>query len=119
MLPVANVRSLECDVRDGDRGAIMDLGLTGRRALVLASTRGLGRAIATALAAEGATVSICGRRDAERAAAEIARETGATVRGFTLDLPESSQLDTLQDAAAQAMEGIDILGSHEAAPPPE
>src|SRR3546814_8227888 len=63
MRPAARVRSLECDVRDGDGGATMDLGLTGRRALVLASTRGLGRAIATALAAEGAAVSICGRSD--------------------------------------------------------
>src|SRR3546814_713434 len=109
MRPAARVRSLECDVRDGDGGATMDLGLTGRRALVLASTRGLGRAIATALAAEGAAVSICGRSDAERAAAEMARETGATVRGFTLDLHERSQIDTLLDAATKAMGGIDIL----------
>src|SRR3546814_8676148 len=118
MLPVANVRSLEGYVRYGDRGASMVLGLTGRRALVLAATRGLGRAIATALAAEGATVSICGRRDAERAAAEIARETGATVRGFTLDLHERSQLDTLLDAAAKAMDGIDILVLNGGGPPP-
>src|SRR3546814_18854232 len=109
MLPVANVRSLEGYVRYGDRGASMVLGLTGRRALVLASTRGLGRAIATALAAEGAPVSICGRRDAERAAAELARENGATVRGFTPNLHERSQPDPLLDAAAKAMDGIDLL----------
>src|SRR3546814_15817824 len=118
MLPVANVRSLECDVRDGDRGAIMDLGLTGRRALVLASTRELGRAIATALAAEGATVSICGRRDAERAAAELARETGATVRGFTLDLHERSPLDTLLDSPGTAMAGNALPVPNPRAPPP-
>src|SRR3546814_20160903 len=96
----------------------MDRGLTGRRALVLASTRGLGRAIATALAAEGAAVSICGRSDAERAAAEMARETGATVRGFTLDLHERSQIDTLLDAATKAMGGIDILVLNGGGPPP-
>src|SRR3546814_13078486 len=117
MLPVANVRSLECDVRDGDRGAIMDLGLTGRRALVLASTRGLGRAIATALAAEGATVSICGRRDAERAAAEIARETGATVRGFTLDLHERSTPDQLLVSAAHHTARIPLLAPPTDLPP--
>src|SRR3546814_14242763 len=96
----------------------MDRGLTGRRALVLASTRGLGRAIATALAAEGAAVSICGRSDAERAAAEMARETGATVRGFTLDLHERSQIDTLLDAATKAMGGLDILVLNGGGPPP-
>jgi 3-oxoacyl-[acyl-carrier protein] reductase len=96
----------------------MDLGLTGRRALVLASTRGLGRAIATALAAEGATVSICGRSDAERAAAELARETGATVQGFTLDLHERSQIDWLLEAATKTMGGIDILVLNGGGPPP-
>ena len=44
----------------------MDLGLDGRRALVLGSTSGLGRAVAAALVAEGVTVAVAGR-DAGRA----------------------------------------------------
>ena len=49
----------------------MDLGLTGRRAAVAAASAGLGRAVAEALAAEGAEVAICGR-DADRLEATAA-----------------------------------------------
>src|SRR3546814_11330215 len=48
----------------------------------------------------------------------MARETGATVRGFTLDLHERSQIDTLLDAATKAMGGIDILVLNGGGPPP-
>lgn len=56
----------------------MDLGLKGRTALVAASTGGLGRAVATALAAEGANVAITGRRRelAEKIAADLPNATG-------------------------------------------
>jgi 3-oxoacyl-[acyl-carrier protein] reductase len=40
----------------------MDLGIKGKRALVLASSRGLGHGIAVALASEGSNVLLCGRR---------------------------------------------------------
>ena len=57
----------------------MDLGLNGRVALVAASSRGLGRAIAMALAAEGAKVMVSARDEAALAqtAAEIREATGA------------------------------------------
>ena len=45
----------------------MDLGLKGRRAPVLASTKGLGRSVATALAGEGASATVCGHFGAVRA----------------------------------------------------
>jgi 3-oxoacyl-[acyl-carrier protein] reductase len=96
----------------------MDLGLRGRRALVLASTRGLGRGIAEALAGEGADVTICGRSGAEEAAHAIAVATGAKVRGADADLHDRSQVDRLVGHALDAMGGIDVLVLNGGGPPP-
>ena len=66
----------------------MDLGLTGKVALVAASSKGLGKASALALAREGARVTICARTEAdlEAAAEQIRRETGAEVLAVKADL---------------------------------
>src|ERR1700739_1158879 len=62
-------------------GRHMDLGLTGKVAIVAAGSKGLGKACALALAREGARVAICSRTEADLAAAEadIRGETGAGV----------------------------------------
>jgi 3-oxoacyl-[acyl-carrier protein] reductase len=66
----------------------MKLGLEGKRALVCASTKGLGRACATALAAEGVAVVINGRNadTLHEAVAALRAETGATVTGVVADV---------------------------------
>jgi len=66
----------------------VDLGLTGKVALVAASSKGLGKASALALAREGARVTICARTEAdlEAAAEEIRRETGTEVLAVQADL---------------------------------
>ncbi|MDX5360957.1 MAG: SDR family oxidoreductase [Alphaproteobacteria bacterium] len=96
----------------------MDFGLKGRRALVLASTRGLGRAIATSLAAEGAEVVICGRDGADQAAAQIAAETGAHVHGILCDLHDRAQVDDLIRVVRQKLGGVDVLVLNGGGPPP-
>lgn len=96
----------------------MDLGLNGRRALVLASTRGLGGAVAAALAAEGASVMICGRSNAAEVAEDTARRTGGTVLGRDCDLHERPAIDGLIDATVAEMGGIDILVLNGGGPPP-
>ncbi|SOD99153.1 SDR family oxidoreductase [Blastococcus haudaquaticus] len=69
----------------------MDLGLTGRTAVVAASTGGLGEAVARALAAEGAAVVVSGRRGAEarRIAAELPRAVGVEIDLTAGDGPAS------------------------------
>lgn len=78
----------------------MDLGLTGRVAVVCASTGGLGRAVAEALAAEGARVVVSGRRG-DRAREIAARLPGAT--GVEADLTDPKAARTLIDGP------VDIL----------
>lgn len=97
----------------------MDLGLKGKRALVFASTKGLGRAIATALAAEGAEVCVSGRSAPEQVAQEISAETGAKVHGLPCDLHERAQVDKLIDTALESMGGIDVLVLNGGGPPPK
>jgi 3-oxoacyl-[acyl-carrier protein] reductase len=80
----------------------MDLGLTGRRALVLGSSAGLGRAIARGLAAEGACVAVHGR-DAARLAEAAAEVGGIAVPG---DLADAGGVVA---AAVEALGGLDVL----------
>ena len=88
----------------------MELGLSGRLAVVAASSRGLGRACATELAREGARVVINSRTAAaaEVVAQEIQAETGANVVGVGADLSDQSQIEFLVEAAS-AIGPIEIL----------
>jgi 3-oxoacyl-[acyl-carrier protein] reductase len=84
----------------------MDLGLTGRSALVCGATSGLGEAVARALAAEGARVMLAGRRG-DRAAAIAAELPDAA--GVGLDLTESDGAQRLAVQAVAAFGQVDIL----------
>jgi len=85
----------------------MNLELSGKRALVSGSTAGIGFAIATALAREGAHVIINGRsQDAvARVVANLIATTGATVVGFAGDLSSATDVELL----LRAHPAIDIL----------
>src|SRR3954447_675394 len=92
----------------------MDLGLTGRRALVLGSTGGLGLAVATALAHEGARVVLCGRRG-ERARELAAGLPGAA--GLAVDLTRDG-IDGLVADAEAAIGPLDVVVLNSGGPPP-
>lgn len=98
----------------------MDLQLHGKRALVLAGSSGLGRAIALELAREGASVALCSRSlaRADEAVAAIRAETGADVHAFEADVAVASELERLVAAAAETLGGLDILVCNAGGPPP-
>jgi len=86
--------------------------LTGKNALVTGSTRGLGQAIARALAAEGCNVMLNGFGDAgdiERDRAALSAEAGVTVRYHGADLSKDEEVDALADAALAELGSVDIL----------
>ncbi|MDB5551581.1 MAG: 3-oxoacyl-ACP reductase [Rhizobium sp.] len=85
----------------------MDLGISGKRALVLGGTKGLGRGIADALASEGATVSITGRDQSD--AGTAARSRAGSARGFALDLTKPEALDSFLGRVSSEMGTIDVL----------
>lgn len=91
----------------------MDLKIAGKRALVTGASKGLGRAIAAALAEEGVKVGICAR-NAERVS-EAAQAVGGT--GFTCDLGAPGAVDKLTREADAALGGIDILVINSGGPP--
>ena len=96
----------------------MDLGLKGKRALVMGSSAGIGLGIAEILAAEGASVAICGRRDTARIAEDLAKKTGSTVRGYHLDLADDASVAGLIEAVGNDFRGIDIVVMNGGGPPP-
>ena len=93
----------------------MELGLAGRRAIVTGGSKGLGRAIAAELVAEGAAVAICSRHadELEATAAELARQAAGAGAGRVLALPcdvtDPDQVSAFTAAAAAALGGLDIL----------
>ena len=87
----------------------MDLGLSGRKALVTGATKGIGRAIAECLAAEGAHVAICARDAGEvEAAVSSLSRTGVTAFGQACDVSDASDLAAWVQASAEALGGVDI-----------
>ncbi|HLP69124.1 MAG TPA: SDR family oxidoreductase [Rhizobium sp.] len=97
----------------------MDLGISGKRALVLASSRGLGLGIARALAAEGAHVLLCGR-SADRLAANVAAiEAGGGKADYVAaDLTDAGFVPAMVEAVATKLGGIDILVNNTGGPTP-
>lgn len=97
----------------------MDLGLEGKAALVLAASKGLGRAIATELAAEGTRVMISSRDEETlaRTAAEIHEQTGAEVRHHPADLTKAEDIQALVRDTVESFGGIDILVTNTGGPP--
>jgi len=100
----------------------MDFGLTGKRALVCASSKGLGKAIAKALAQEGARVFMCARNAAELidAVNEVESVAQFPVTSMTCDLSESDQRDALiaQVQAAFGVNELDIIVHNTGGPKP-
>lgn len=97
----------------------MDLGIEGKVALVTAASKGLGRASAMALAADGVKVVICARgADAlEQTAADI-RATGGEVTAIQRDVTEHSAPADLVAATVDTYGSIDILVPNAGGPPP-
>jgi 3-oxoacyl-[acyl-carrier protein] reductase len=98
----------------------MDLELTGRVALVTAASKGLGRATATRLAAEGARVMVSSRgaEQLARTAAEIAGETGAQVESCPADVSDAADLDRLLRETRERLGGVDVLVNNAGGPRP-
>lgn len=95
----------------------MDLGIAGRTAIVCASSKGLGRGCAEALAQAGCTVVINGRdaKTLEATAAAIRAATGATVVAVVADVSTKAG----QDALLAAAPNPDILVNNNGGPPPK
>jgi 3-oxoacyl-[acyl-carrier protein] reductase len=98
----------------------VDLGLAGRVGLVCGSSAGLGLAIATRLAAEGAQVAVNGRDRgrAERAAAGIRPAAGGAAQAFPADVSVPAQAEALVRGVAARFGRLDILVCNAGGPPP-
>ena len=96
----------------------MDLKLRGKVAIVLAASKGLGRAIATSLSAEGALVVIGSRNEAElkSTAEEISAITGNQVIAVPTDVSNADESDALVTATKARFGRIDILVNNSGGP---
>ena len=97
----------------------MDLGLRGKVALVTAASRGLGRATAEALAAEGASLVICARGDAalEEARNAIAERTGAEVDMVVADVSTAEGIASVWKRTQERFGQVDVLVTNAGGPP--
>ena len=97
----------------------MDLGLTGKVAVIGGGSKGLGKACALSLAKEGAKVAICSRgaEDLESAAQEIRGTTGADVLTVPGDLSRLEPIQNLMQTTVEHFGGIDIVVCNSGGPP--
>lgn len=97
----------------------MDLKLTGKVAIVLAASKGLGKAIALSLSQEGAKVVIGSRDEKElnKTAAGIKQATGNEVVAIPVDVSDANQLSKFITQAGEAFGRIDILLNNAGGPP--
>ena len=98
----------------------MDLGIRGKRAVVGGASRGLGRAVADALAAEGCALVLIARGAAalEAAAQEIADAHGVQTVPVAADLAQADEVTRVSGAIAAEFGGADILVNNTGGPPP-
>lgn len=91
----------------------MDLQLAGKNAVILGGTRGIGRAIAETLAAEGANVAVCAR-NADQVAETVAAlgKAGVKATGKSVDIMDGPALKAWIEDVAVELGGIDILVSN-------
>ena len=87
----------------------MELGLAGKRVAITGGSRGIGRAIATRMLEEGASVAICarGQEGVDEALAEL--QGKGTVIGQAVDVGNGDELETWLQSSAEELGGLDIL----------
>ena len=97
----------------------MDLGLKNKVALVAAASRGLGRAVAEELAAEGASLVLCARdsRTLDETAAAIAKNSNAHVLAVPADVTVTDDIKRLVETGTERFGRIDILVTNAGGPP--
>lgn len=97
----------------------MELGIKDRVAVVMAASKGLGRACAQALAAEGCKVALCarGEKDLERAAREISAASGAAVHAEALDVIDDAARERFLKNTEIKLGPVDILVVNGGGPP--
>ncbi len=97
----------------------MDFGLKGKRAIVMAASRGLGYASALGLAREGCRLVICSRdkQRIDNAAEQIRKATGADVTALEADVSSATEAKRLVDAAVSAYGGLEIVVHNAGGPP--
>jgi 3-oxoacyl-[acyl-carrier protein] reductase len=97
----------------------MDFGIKGKVALVVASSSGLGKAVAMELAKEGAKLSLCARNEARllAAAQEISAATGIEILAVPADVTKASDVESLINKTVARFGQIDILVNNAGGPP--
>ena len=98
----------------------MDLGLKGKVALVVAASKGMGKASAMGFGAEGARVAMCARGEADlmAAAEDVRKQTGAEVIAVPADAGRPEDIERVVAKAREAWGGVDVLVANVGGPPP-
>lgn len=97
----------------------MDLGIQGKKAFIMASSKGLGRAVATELAREGVQVMLNGRQEAEliATAKEIKAISGEAVPYVVGDVALAADREIILESIQSTLGGTDILVTNSGGPP--